>query len=156
MSDASLTMLVDEVRGKTLMLLEGVSPREARWAPQGLQNSILWHAGHCYVLAEWLALSAAGHAPQAPPGWYEMFSWDSRPSAVSGDAWPALADIVAALREQHGRMRKVVEGLSDADLSRPAEGRSGRTVRYYLVHALHDEACHGGEIWLLRKVLAAG
>jgi hypothetical protein len=155
MPDPSLLLLLDEVRGKTLLLLEGISQREARWAPQGLHNSILWHAGHCYVLAEWLALRAAGHEPQAPEGWYEVFSWDSRPALVAAGAWPQLADVVARLRNQHGRLRQAVQALSDEALSRPTPGR-GRPVRYYILHALHDEACHGGEIWLLRKMLAAG
>ena len=46
MADESLILLGKEVRGKTLRLLEGVSDTDARWVPPGLDNSIVWHAGH--------------------------------------------------------------------------------------------------------------
>jgi hypothetical protein len=47
MPDQSLLLLLDEVRDKTLQVLHAVDPRHARW-------TILWHAGHAYILAEWL------------------------------------------------------------------------------------------------------
>jgi hypothetical protein len=152
MPDNSLLLAVDEIRGKTLLLLQGVGDREARFAPPGLHNTILWHAGHCYILAEWLALMAAGQTPQAPQGWYEMFSWDSHPATVPPDAWPALSVVVDALSEQHQRLKRVGGALSDVQLAAAPVDRAGRTLRYYIQHALHDEACHGGEIWLLRKM----
>ncbi len=154
MPDSSLLLAIDEIRGKTLLLLEGVSDREARFAPSGLHNTILWHAGHCYLLAECLALKAAGRSPHAPGGWYEMFSWDSRPATVPAATWPALSLVVDALSEQQQRLRSVVGALSEEQLSAPVAGRPGRSVRYYILHALHDEACHSGEIWLQRKMWA--
>jgi hypothetical protein len=44
-ADASLLTMFDEVRGKTLRLVQ-VEPRQALWTPPGTSNSILWHAGH--------------------------------------------------------------------------------------------------------------
>jgi hypothetical protein len=41
MPDKSLILILDEVRGKTLRLLDSVDEKHARWAPPGLQNSIL-------------------------------------------------------------------------------------------------------------------
>jgi hypothetical protein len=58
MSDQSLLLLLDEVRGKTVRLLQGVSEKEARWSPPGLHNHVLWHAGQSYVLVESLAMEA--------------------------------------------------------------------------------------------------
>lgn len=66
MSDQSLLLLLDEVRGKTLRLLQGVTDQEAHWTPLHLHNHILWHAGHSFVLVESLAMEAIGDQPQIP------------------------------------------------------------------------------------------
>jgi len=54
MPDKCLRLLLDEVRAKTLRILNSVPAEHARWAPGGLQNTILWHAGHAFVLVEGL------------------------------------------------------------------------------------------------------
>ena len=79
MPDKCLLLLLDEVRAKTLRILKSVPPEHARWAPPGLQNTILWHAGHAYVLVEWVTMKSLGRTPQIPDGWFEMFSWESHP-----------------------------------------------------------------------------
>jgi hypothetical protein len=153
MPDETLLILVDEVRGKTLRALQSVTEMQARWAPAGLQNSILWHAGPSYILAEWLAMRRMGLAPQIPAGWFEMFSWESRPALVPEDRWPLPDEVVARLVEQHRRLRQAIAGRTEEQLaSRPADNPD-RTVLSSIVHALHDEACHRGEILLLRKLL---
>jgi hypothetical protein len=148
-------MVLDEVRGKTVRILQTVAAKDARWHPPGLQNTIVWHAGHAYFLLEWLAMSALGRTPDLPDGWYEMFSWDSRPSQVSADRWPALFEVVSRLEEQLKRMRRTIGELSDAELDQPSTRNPAKTVRYDILHALHDEACHCGEIHLLRKLRGA-
>jgi hypothetical protein len=153
MPDQSLLLLLDEVRGKTLRRLQGVTDKEARWSPPDLQNRILWHAGHRFVLVESLTMEAVGDQPQFPEGWFEMFSWKSDPAKVAPDRWSPLAEVVVQLTDQHARLRQVIEGLSDEQLSSPLPGRGNRTVRYAILHGLHDEACHSGEIWLLRKLI---
>ncbi len=153
MPDRSLLPLLDEVRGKTLRLLEGVTDTDARWSPPGLHNHILWHAGHSFVLVESLAMEAVGRPPQIAEGWFEMFSWRSDPAQVAPDRWPPFAEVVAQLTEQHARLRRLIEGLGDEQLSSPLPGRGNRNLRYAILHGLHDEACHSGEIWLLRKLI---
>lgn len=152
MGDLSLLMLLDEVRGKTLRALEGVSDLEARWAPPGLQNTILWHAGHSYVVTESLTMEAVARKPQLPTGWFEMFSWESRPGKIPPDRWPPLAQVVVELGQQHGHLRRVIAELAEDQLSAPSPARPEHPLRYRILHALHDEACHTGEIWLLRKI----
>ena len=153
MPDQSLLLLLDEVRGKTLRLLHAVTDQEAHWPPPELHNHILWHAGHSFVLVESLAMEAVGDLPHIPEGWFEIFSWESKPAQVASYRWPPLAQIVTQLTEQHMRLRLVIEGLSDEQLSCPLPGRGNQTARHAIVHALHDEACHSGEIWLLCKLI---
>jgi hypothetical protein len=155
MADQSLLMLLDEVRGKTLQVLEGASASAVRWAPPGLQNTILWHAGHSYVVVEWLAMTALGQSPVAPEGWFDIFSWESRPSEVPSHKWPTLAAVVAELESQRKRLRTIIGGLTEQQLESPSRRNAERTVRYHILHGLHDEARHSGEISLLRKLQAA-
>jgi hypothetical protein len=153
MLDQSLLLLLDQVRGKTLRLLQGVGDDETRWAPPELHNHILWHAGHSFVLVESLAMEAIGELPQIPDGWFEIFSWESDPAQVASYRWPSVAQVIAELTEQRDRLRQMIEKLSEKELCRRLPGRGNQTARYAILHGLHDEACHSGEIWLLRKMI---
>lgn len=156
MSDETLLMLLDEVRGRTIRYLRGVTDEQARWCPPGLQNTILWHAGHSVFLAEWLAMKPLVHEPQMPKGWYEMFSWESRPGSVPADRWPRLAAVVERLVDQHRRLGRAIREATEDRLAAPTSADPDRTVRFSVVHGLHDEACHCGEILLLRKMQGLG
>ena len=152
MNDTLLT-LANEVRTKTLWLLDGVNDDMAHFAAPGLANSILWHAGHALVVVEHLAVApATGQSPQLSDGWFEIFSWDSNPRTVKH--WPAVADVNAALREQLPRLTGAITTLSSAQLAQVPDETSGWTLHYNILHALHDEANHQGEMWILRKMLA--
>ena len=152
MADETLLTLANEVRGKTLRLLD-VGPVAARFTGPGLNNSILWHGGHALMLVEHLCIiPATGGTPQYPGGWYEMFAWNSRPAAVPRDAWPTPAELVERLREQLERLRSVIRQLTPEQLGRVTDPARNRTLRYSIVHGLHDEASHQGEIHLLRKL----
>ena len=66
MSDASLLTLWDEVRGKTLGLVQ-VPQQDARWTPEGTHNSILWHAGHIFCVVERLVMVGVRGEVHMPP-----------------------------------------------------------------------------------------
>ena len=151
MPDETLLMLANEVRGKTLKLIDGIPEELARFAPRGLNNSILWHAGHAFTVVEHLSVAAAtGRPPEHPAGWFEIFSWKSQPAAVT--QWPALSELVAKLRDQLQRLTAAVSALTPEQLAAIPDPARGRTVRYIVLHGLHDEANHQGEMWLLRKL----
>jgi DinB superfamily len=156
MSDQALLMLVTDVRGKTLRLLEGVNDQMAKWAPPGLNNSILWHAGHSFVVNEALGIGTiTGKDPVYPDGWFDKFSWASNPATVT--QWPSLSEVVDRLKEQQQRLTSGVEGMPSEKLSAiVGDPAKGRTARWRILHGLHDEAGHQGEIWLLRKLQEKG
>jgi hypothetical protein len=101
-------------------------------------------------------MKALGHEPRVPEGWYEMFSWESRPESVPAQRWPPLGAVVDRLRDQHRRLRRAIGAATDDRLDAPTAGDPDRTVRFSVVHGLHDEACHSGEILLLRKMQGLG
>ena len=150
MPDTTLLMLLNDVRGKTLRLLEGISEAEAKFSPPGLYNTVLWHAGHALVIVEQLGVAiATGKPAQCPEGWVQMFGWQSQPATIT--QWPAAADVTAELRAQQLRFTPILQGMTPEQLDRVLPNGGG-TVRHSIVHGLHDEACHQGEMWLLRKV----
>ena len=147
----TLLLLANEVRKKTLWLLDGVTDEMARFAAPGLANSILWHAGHALVVVEHLGVApATGRPPELPEGWFEKFGWDSRPQTVT--EWPAISEVVTALRGQLPRLIAAITALSPQQLDQVLDPAYGTTLGYDLLHGLHDEANHQGEIWLLRKM----
>ena len=158
MTALTLVELAKAVRWKTLKLLETVTPEMALFTPPGLANHILWHAGHSLVVVEGLAVNAlvgtsVGQTPPFPREWIDLFRGGSDPKSTT--TWPSLADIVAALKDQRTRLLSLIEtaGQQNTDLERivgPAP--RNRTLRGMIVHALHDEAGHQGEIHLLKKL----
>ena len=149
----TLLTLATEVRTKTLWLLDGVDDDIAHFAAPGLANSILWHSGHALVVVEHLAVApATGQSPQLTDGWFEIFGWDSKPLTVKH--WPAIADVKEALREQLPRLTAAITALSSARLAQVIDQANGTTLHYDILHALHDEANHQGEMWILRKMHA--
>jgi hypothetical protein len=116
-----------------------------------LTNPILWHAGHGFTLAEHRALAPAqGRAPAPPAGWFEKFSWKSTPATMKD--WPTVAELSAKLREQLQQLTALIESLSPQQLSAVIDPARGRTLRWSILHGLHDEANHQGEMWLLWKL----
>jgi hypothetical protein len=151
MPDETLTLLATEVRGKTLRLLDGVTEDMARFAAPGLNNSILWHAGHALMVVEHLSvMPATGQPAGYPAGWFDKFSWQSIPSQVT--SWPRLGEVVDALRDQLQRLTAAIAALPPERMDRIVDPAKNRSLRYSILHGLHDEAVHQGEIWLLRKM----
>jgi len=151
--DETLLLLAKEIRGKTLRLLEGVDDRQSHFAAPGLNNSILWHAGHALMLGEHLALGPATSKPPAyPPDWFEKFSWKSTPAAVT--SWPTIEQVRTALRDQLQRLISTIEALSEDQLQKVVDRERNRTLRFSILHGLHDEADHQGELFLLKKMYA--
>ncbi len=144
--------IVKEVRWKTLKLLETVDEPMARFAPKGLNNTILWHAGHSLVVVEHLSFGKnPGFKPQYPESWFDKFNSRSNPSAVT--EWPALTEVVAQLIAQRTRLYAFVEPLTAEQLNTVVgDPPRSRTLAGNIVHGLHDEAGHQGEIHLLKKL----
>ena len=153
MSDKTLLLLASEIRGKTLRLLENMDDAQARFAAPGTNNSILWNAGHAVIVNEHLGvIPATGAAPSYPAEWFEKFSWQSKPATVT--SWPTVEQVRVALREQLQRLTAAIEALPPDRLDQVVDQARNRTLRFTILHGLHDEAGHQGEIYLLKKLYA--
>jgi hypothetical protein len=74
---------------------------------------------------------------------------------VPADRFPSLSKIIDHLESQYKRLRKLIRELSEEQLDSQSAGNPQRSVRSSILHGLHDEACHSGEMHLLRKMQAA-
>ena len=156
MADETLLVLAQEVRGLTLRILDRLSEAGAdgHFHAPGLKNTILWNAGHVLVVVEHLCVAPLSEKRVAadPPGYFETFSWKSDPAKVTN--WPALSEVRGHLANQLTRLLHLIRQADAAALARVVDDES-RTVRHSIVHGLHDEAAHHGQMYLLRKMQLA-
>jgi hypothetical protein len=150
----SLQLVVEEIRGKTLKLLAEACDNELLWAPPGLSNHILWHAGHALWLGDLLGIEPITGVRELPPGWSATFGQNCRPVRET-TTWPARDEIRERLESQKNRLIEEVGKLSKKDLCQPPRSQklgTERTLGYLIVHGMHDEANHQGEMRLLLKM----
>src|SRR5258706_9461 len=167
MPNETLKLLAREVRGKTFKILDGVTEEQARFVPPGLNNSIIWHAGHSLWVVEVLSIAAAtGQPAQLASGWVELFNSKSKPTRDT--KFPQLPQVIEALRNQLERLVSAIEPLTQQQLAgmigparkRPLRHRRGqhpqetvmKALKSLLVRLVKDE--QGGEV--LEYALVAG
>jgi hypothetical protein len=149
-----LQVLAADVRERTLQILLACRPEELTWSPPGTANHILWHAGHALWLQDVLCLRLLSGCGALPAGWENLFGMGSRPDQLA-QPWPSRDEVAALLRAQLPRLVQVIGTLTESDLDAlppHAHPRDSRTLGQCVVHGLHDEACHQGEMYLLLKM----
>jgi hypothetical protein len=149
----AIQFLASEVRNRTLRFITEAPDEALLWTPPtgGTQNHILWHAGHAVWLGDVLCIQPATGTSELPEDWTPMFGAKGRPPAETTD-WPSRAVIRDQLQKQLQRMHEVIGGLSQKQLYTSPSGRTGETLLGWIVHGLHDEAKHQGEMFLLLKM----
>lgn len=148
-----LLEMVRQVRGGTLELLRSAPEAWLTWAPKGTSNHLLWHAGHALWLLDVLGIAPLTGHSELPPGWAETFGMNCRPVKSTTD-WPAREVVQQRLTAQRKRALQLIEEHV-ARLRVVGPDRGGRDLTRGIVHALHDEARHQGEMYLLLKLRRA-
>jgi hypothetical protein len=144
--------LARQVRQCTLDLLSGASDSELLWAPRGTSNHILWHAGHALWLQGRLCLEPLTGRTELPAGWEDTFGMDCRPVA-STKSWPGRKELADLLARQLGRIDAVLKATPIQRLAIPSsQDGFTRSLAGTIIHGLHDEARHQGEMYLLLKL----
>jgi hypothetical protein len=146
-----LAELAREVRQSTLDILSAARPDWLTWAPPGTTNHILWHAGHALWLSDLMCVEPLSGRSELPPGWAQAFGMDSQPASTTH--WPTRDEVKALLTRQLARMIELLAAATDDQLSSPVPSLKSRsTLAGWIIHGLHDEAKHSGEMYLLWKL----
>src|SRR4051794_24508570 len=130
----TLLILLDEVRGKTLKILEATRDEWMLWAPPGTQNHIAWHAGHCAWVTDVLITNPITGKEELPPTWAQTFGQHGSPPGMT-KTWPSRPELLGALRDQHVRQRLLLSPPTDEQLLSPPRAWGGsRPLAYYVTH----------------------
>jgi hypothetical protein len=146
-----LQELAREVRQSTLQILAAARPDWLTFSPPPTSNHILWHAGHALWLQDVMCVQPLDGDSELPAGWAERFGMHSHPASVS--VWPDRGEVQQLLEAQMRRILKLLGDVSPDQLSQPARNLGGRrSLAGWIIHGLHDEAKHSGEMYLLWKL----
>ena len=140
---AHLAELTRQVREQTIGMLLRTPPDWLHWAPAGTSNHILWHAGHALWVQDELGILPITGRSELPDEWAVSFGSDCRPVGQTKD-WPDPERVAGLLQAQLVRLHTVFkthpERLADPQIAAD------------VIHGLHDEARHQGEMHLLTKL----
>jgi hypothetical protein len=150
---AAIQELARQVRQGTIELLRGARPEWLTWTPRGTSNHLLWHAGHALWVQDVLGLELLTGRSELPQGWSETFGMDCRPVKDTTD-WPAREQLLEMLATQLDQIFLALSGADDQRLGQVVT-ESGATLASRILHGLHDEAKHQGEMCLLIKMCRA-
>ncbi len=147
-----LIPLANSIRGDTRRYLSSCPTGHLTWSPPGTSNHLLWHAGHALWLQDVLGLEPMTGKSYLPSGWRELFGQHSRPLAAAVD-WPTPAEVDALLARQLELWVEAVRQTPEARWTdRQRNPRNGWPLLPGVLHGLHDEAKHQGEMYLLLKM----
>jgi hypothetical protein len=140
---AQLAEMARQIRHHTLELLQATPEPWLLWAPAGTSNHVLWHAGHALWLQDVLCVQPITGSSQLPANWADSFGQHCRPVRETRK-WPQRDLLQQLLQRQLAHMiqlfRDHSQRLTDASLVQR------------VIHGLHDEARHQGEMYLLLKL----
>lgn len=148
-------LIFTDVRGKTLRLFGDAPAEMLTWAPAGTANHVLWHAGHAAWVIDVLLVKALTGNGELPEDWTARFGARGTSPRDTRD-WPAREALIESLKKQHDRVMQLLASATPQLLSRTPRENNPATVEQWLLHGIHDEAAHQGEMHLLTKLWKAG
>lgn len=144
--------LARQVRGRTRDILAATRTEWLTWAPEGTSNHILWHAGHAVWLMDVLGVELLTGKSELPEGWAAKFGMRCRSPRLTTD-WPSRDQLDRLLAEQLRRFCQLLDATPEERLVIPPQPAQARySLAGQMLHGLHDEACHSGEMYLLLKM----
>ena len=153
---ATLQEMARQVRRDTLKILDAAEPNWLTYAPPGTSNHILWHAGHALWLQDVLCVQLLTGHDELPVGWSEKFGMDCRTVSQTKD-WPSRDELRELLQGQLRRVLQLMANTTNERLTQTADSSRGTaTIADRIIHGLHDEAKHSGEMYLIFKLCRAG
>ena len=149
---STLQEMVRQIRGFTRQLLSTTNPAWILFAPVGTSNHMLWHAGHAVWVNDRLCIERLVGKSELPDGWAVKFGMDCEPVSEQKD-WPELAEVQTLLAQQETRLLELIDQMTPEQLVIRQD--DNRDLIGGIIHGLHDEAKHHGEMYLLHKLCQA-
>ncbi|WP_309122299.1 DinB family protein [Paenibacillus sp.] len=144
------------VRDQTVKALQDVSEEQATAVPAGFRNSILWQAGHIYLVQERFAFTVQGKEAAIPDGFAAWFGPGSSPASWV-DRPPALAELTEMLRDQPKRVAEAWDGRLHEGAPKPYTTSTGITLTAtdaFLNFTLYHEGMHFQAIKMYKAMSA--
>jgi len=147
-----LKEMIRQVRGFTIELLAVDNREMYLWAPVGTSNHMIWHAGHALWVQDALCVEPLAGRSELPDGWARKFGQDCDSVLLQTD-WPDPSRLQELLSKQERRLIELVGDLKDDQLMVDADDPNDLIGG--IIHGLHDEGRHQGEMYLLLKQFSA-
>jgi uncharacterized damage-inducible protein DinB len=145
------------VRGQTVKALQDVPEDAASAIPPGFRNSILWQAGHIYLVQERFAFSLQGKEAEIPASYLACFAPGGSPSAWT-ETPATLAEVTERLRRQADRIAETWTGRLHEGAPAPYTTSTGMTLsstEAFLNFTLYHEGMHFQAIKMYKALLTA-
>ena len=149
---STLQEMVRQIRSFTIQMLAVDNSEMCLWAPSGTSNHMIWHAGHVLWVQDLLCVKPLTGASELSNEWADMFGQNCAPVASQTD-WPDAKHLQDLLNAQQDRLIALIEAMAPnqcvVNTDDPKDLVGG------IIHGLHDEARHHGEMYLLMKQFSA-
>jgi len=145
---SALKELIRQVRSFSIERLAVENRARYLWAPAGTSNHMLWHAGHALWVQDALCVAPLTGKSELPAGWAEKFGQHCAPVS-SQTEWPDRTRVQELLSQQQPRLIELVDGMTSEQLA--IDASNPRDLTGGIIHGLHDEGRHQGEMYLLFK-----
>ena len=152
---ATLIATAQQVRSRTLRILQQAEPQWLTWTPAGLANHMTWHAGHSLWVQGVLCIEPLSGESKLPAGWERRFGMETRPG-LDHNPWPGRDELLSLLTAQLHDMEELLASADPATLEIVPRGEKTNGIGWEIIHGLHDEAIHQGEMFLLLKMCRTG
>lgn len=149
---SALQEMVRQIRGFTRQMLNSTDPEWVLYAPKGTSNHMLWHAGHSIWVQDKLCVHRLVGQSELPSEWGKKFGMDCQPVATQQE-WPTLHLVQQMLAGQEARLYELIEKMTPKQLV--IDPDADQDLVGGIIHGLHDEAKHHGEMYLLHKLCTA-
>ena len=147
---STLLEMLKQIRGFTVQLLENTEPEWATWAPKGTSNHMIWHAGHAVWVEDLLCVQRLqGESYLVDEAWSKKFGQHCDPVSEQTD-WPTIEEMKRVLLDQQTKLEELFNAMGPDQLV--IDPSNNRDLVGGMIHAMHDESKHQGEMYLLHKL----
>jgi hypothetical protein len=109
---------------------------------------MLWHAGHALWVQDILCVKPLTGDSELPDGWGATFGQNCEPVATQTE-WPSHFHVHELLKKQQQRLLELIEAIPEHRLV--VKPDDPKDLVGGIIHGLHDEARHHGEMYLIFK-----